>query len=116
MRCRQDRRRRPGCANKPADLNCAEVGHLRASCLVIHHTASPIAANARSRSHAFTAGSRPVASLIAVTDQVSALASTAGSPRCSRFQTARQFLQFASRRQCGCLVPETLRHRANRCQ
>src|SRR5215468_5295807 len=58
--------------------------------MVIHHTASPIAANARGRSQAFTQASRPVASLIAVSDQASALASTAGSPMCSRFHAARQ--------------------------
>src|SRR6266516_1189133 len=58
--------------------------------MVIHHTASPTAANARGRSHTVIPASRPVASLIAVTDQASALASTAGSPICSRLHAARQ--------------------------
>src|SRR6516162_6234116 len=58
--------------------------------MVIHQTASSIAVSTRGWSHTFTSGSRAVASLMAAIDQMSALASTAGSPRCSRFQAARQ--------------------------
>src|SRR6266516_7901030 len=58
--------------------------------MVTHHTASPITANARGRSHARTRGSRLVVSLIAVTDHTSALAPAFRSPVCSRFHMARQ--------------------------
>jgi hypothetical protein len=58
--------------------------------MVIHHTASLITANARGRSPARVRGSRPVVSLIAVTDHCSALAPATASPECSRFHPARQ--------------------------
>src|SRR5712691_13431897 len=58
--------------------------------MVTHHTASPITANARGRSHALTLGSRSVASRIAVMDQSSALTSTVGLLIFSRFHATRQ--------------------------
>src|SRR5215470_5998863 len=61
--------------------------------MVTHHTISPIAANARGRSHALTRGSRSAASLIAVMDHRSAAAPAAGSPTCSRFHRTRQGTQ-----------------------
>src|SRR5215831_3976452 len=61
--------------------------------MVTHHTASPIAANARGRSHTVTSASRPATSPIAVTDHRSALAAAAGSPICPRFHTTRHGTQ-----------------------
>src|SRR5262245_48646575 len=58
--------------------------------MVTHHTASPITANARGRSHVPTRESRAVVSLIAVMAHCSALASAFRSPICSRFQATRQ--------------------------
>src|SRR5215475_11580130 len=58
--------------------------------MVTHHTASPITANARGRSHVPTRERRPVVSLIAVMAHCSALASAFRSPICSRFHATRQ--------------------------
>ena len=60
-----------------------------ASTIVTHHTISLMTVNARSLSQGRTWGSRSTASLIAVTDHCSALASAAGSLSFSRFQSTR---------------------------
>src|SRR5215831_14166596 len=61
--------------------------------MVIHHTASPITASARGRSHSPTWGSRSVVSLIAVIAHCSALAPAFKSPICPRFHAIRQGTQ-----------------------
>jgi hypothetical protein len=58
--------------------------------MVTYHTAFPIAANARGRSHAITWQRRCVVSFIAVVDHCGALVPAFRSPACSRFQAARQ--------------------------
>ncbi len=61
-----------------------------ASTIVTHHTASLTAVNARTAFHAWPQASRSVASPMAVTDQPSALAWAARSPRWARTQATRQ--------------------------
>jgi hypothetical protein len=60
-----------------------------ASTIVIHHTISPSATNARGWSHAASPASWRSASLIAVTDQGRAAGPVEGSPSFSRFQAIR---------------------------
>jgi hypothetical protein len=61
-----------------------------ASTMVMHHTASPMSANACGRSPAFTLASRSVVWRIPMTDHWSALTLTAGSSPCSRFHATVQ--------------------------